>query len=168
MSPRWLFVWPRRATLHLGSLSSSESCMFDMRQRGRLNPAVVDIKRSTTLHRHGLYLRSRLVVTSTAWRCVHFQNLHYISLESITPFFFEHAVSDFSAKAVVYLMFVNSVDLLHTRSVLSPTVKILSSEGKKHSLQAPRKKKKKKAKKIPHSTRLSAEETLTSIFVGQK
>lgn len=65
-------------------------------------------------------------------------------------------------------MFVNSVDLLHTRSVLSPTVKILSSEGKKHSLQAPRKKKKKKAKKIPHSTRLSAEETLTSIFVGQK
>lgn len=32
--------------------------MFDMRQRGRLKPAVVDIKRSTTLHRHGLYLRS--------------------------------------------------------------------------------------------------------------
>lgn len=79
---------------------------------------------------------------------MHFQNLHYTSLESITPFFFEHTVSDFSAKAVVYLMFVNSVDLLHTRSVLSPTVKILSSEGKKHSLQAPRKKKK-KGKKDP-------------------
>lgn len=80
---------------------------------------------------------------------MHFQNLHYISLESITPFFFEHTVSDFSAKAVVYLMFVNSVDLLHTRSVLSPTVKILSSEGKKTLPPGASQKKKKKSKKDP-------------------
>ena len=120
-----------------------------------------------------VYDPSRLVVRSAAWRCVHSKNLHCTSVESINRFFFvvvvvsEHTVSDFSTKSVVYLMFINS--LPHSWLVIYTLCPLTDCKdtfiwGKKNT--PPRRLAKKK--KIPHSTRLSAEETLTSIFVREK
>ena len=119
-----------------------------------------------------VYDPSRLVVRSAAWRCVHSKNLHCTSVESINRLFFvvvvfEHTVSDFSTKSVVYLMFINS--LPHSWLVIYTLCPLTDCKdtfiwGKKNT--PPRRLAKKK--KIPHSTRLSAEETLTSIFVREK
>ena len=177
---RWLLVWPCRATLHLWK------------------PAVVDIKKkrdpasswtipplalvlfvrllffffSIRIRPTPAYDPSRLVVRSAAWRCVHSKNLHCTSVESINRLFFvvvvfEHTVSDFSTKSVVYLMFINS--LPHSWLVIYTLCPLTDCKdtfiwGKKNT--PPRRLAKKK--KIPHSTRLSAEETLTSIFVREK